>query len=127
MVPNLLCSVPSMRVTELDALDEVGDTHPSATAVVRKDGHEILYVTKSNTDSLGVIDLKNNTKLPDFELNAIKVSDYQRFGPSWNRWNRWNPSKRWDRWKRVRGKEDGATDNVLYGYLSQCHSGFTRQ
>ena len=82
---------------ELDALDEVGDTHPSATAVVRKDGHEILYVTKSNTDSLGVIDLKNNTKLPDFELNAIKVSDYQRFGPSWNRWNRWNPSKRWDR------------------------------
>ena len=64
---------------ELDALEDVGDTHPSATAVVRTNGHEILYVTKANTDSLGVIDLQNNTKLPDFDLSPIKVSD-KRFG-----------------------------------------------
>ncbi len=59
--------------TELDMLDKVGETHPSATAIVRKDGQNILFVTKSNVDSLGVINLNDNTRLPDFNLSPIKT------------------------------------------------------
>ncbi len=59
---------------ELDALNQVGDTHPSATAIVKKNGQEILFVAKSNQDSLGVIDLKTNTRLPDYNLSPIKTS-----------------------------------------------------
>jgi YVTN family beta-propeller protein len=89
---------------ELDALDEVGDTHPSATAVVRNNGQEILYVTKANTDSLGVIDLKHNTKLSDFDLSPIKVRD-KRFG---DRFPLKNGHKRF-------GKRDANDDVSLYG------------
>ncbi len=59
--------------TELDMVDKVGETHPSATAIVHQGGQNILFVTKSNVDSLGVINLNDNTKLPDFNLSPIKT------------------------------------------------------
>ena len=55
----------------LDALNQVGDTHPSAMAIVRRGPVEVLYVTKSNNDSLGLIVLNNNRKLSDFDLSPI--------------------------------------------------------
>ena len=58
---------------ELDELRHVGDTHPSALAVVRNGSAEVLYVTKSNTDSIGLIRLRDNQKLPDFELSAAPL------------------------------------------------------
>ena len=61
--------------TELDMVDKVGETHPSATAIVHKDGQNILFVAKSNVDSLGVINLNDNTKLPDFNLSPIKTDN----------------------------------------------------
>lgn len=61
--------------TQLDMVEKVGETHPSATAIVHKDSLNILYVTKSNVDSLGVINLNNNTKLADFNLSPIKTDN----------------------------------------------------
>ncbi len=57
----------------LDALQQVGDTHPSATAIVRKNSLEVLYVTKSNSDSLGLIRLDTNRRLHDFDLSLVQV------------------------------------------------------
>ncbi len=57
----------------LDALNTVGDTHPSATAIL-EDGHvRVLYVTKTNSDRLGVIDLTNGQSLVDIDLSPVKV------------------------------------------------------
>jgi YVTN family beta-propeller protein len=58
---------------QLDALRNVGDTHPSATAIVRRGGLEVLYVTKSNSDSIGLIRLDNFRKLPDLDLAPLSV------------------------------------------------------
>lgn len=58
----------------LDALYQVGDTHPSATAIVRRGKMEVLYVAKANSDSLGLILLNTKQKLPDFDLSLLKVS-----------------------------------------------------
>ncbi len=58
----------------LDQLQNVGDTHPSANAVVRRGSTEVLYVTKSNSDSLGMIVLNNNRKLPDFDLSPVSIT-----------------------------------------------------
>lgn len=60
----------------LDALRNVGDTHPSATAVVRG-SPDVLFVAKSNSDALGMISLakKSGSKLPDFNLAPISVDD----------------------------------------------------
>jgi YVTN family beta-propeller protein len=57
----------------LDDLYQVGDTHPSAVAIVRGRLYEYLYVTKSNSDSIGIIRLSDNQKLPDFDLSPIQV------------------------------------------------------
>lgn len=40
---------------ELDDLFKVGDTHPSATAIIHRGSREVVYVAKSNSDSLGII------------------------------------------------------------------------
>ena len=45
----------------LDELNQVGDTHPSATALVGRGERRYLYVTKSNSDSLGIIRLSKGT------------------------------------------------------------------
>jgi YVTN family beta-propeller protein len=58
----------------LDALHQVGDTHPSATAIVRQGSVEVLYVTKSNDDSLGLLRLSDNRKLADFDLSPLAVA-----------------------------------------------------
>lgn len=57
----------------LDDLYQVGDTHPSATAIVRKGKIEVLYVAKANSDSLARILLNTNKVLPDFDLSPIRV------------------------------------------------------
>jgi YVTN family beta-propeller protein len=57
----------------LDSMYQVGDTHPSASAIVSKNGVEILYVTKTNSDVLGMIILNDNRKLKDFDLSPIST------------------------------------------------------
>jgi YVTN family beta-propeller protein len=57
----------------LDALSNVGDTHPSAMAIVNKGSLEVLFVTKTNDDSLGMMVLNNNRKLPDFDLSPFHL------------------------------------------------------
>jgi YVTN family beta-propeller protein len=58
----------------LDKLQQVGDTHPSATAIVRRGAVEVLYVAKANSDSLGLILVNNNRKLPDFDLSPVSLT-----------------------------------------------------
>ena len=58
----------------LDALYNVGDTHPSAMAVVKKGGLEVLFVAKANDDSLGMMVLNDNRKLADFSLAVVNFS-----------------------------------------------------
>ena len=55
------------------ALDDryvVGDTHPSATAIVRGQGRELLYVTKTNSDSVAIMDLQGN-RVADIPLPLL--------------------------------------------------------
>jgi len=54
----------------LDDLNLIGDTHPSATAIVRGGGRELLYVTKSNSDTLAIMDLQGN-RVANVELPLI--------------------------------------------------------
>jgi YVTN family beta-propeller protein len=75
--------VRSLYVGEpLDALNQVGDTHPSAMALVGRAGARCLYVTKSNSDAIGIIRLRETTPdvgpvaadlLRDFDLSPVKV------------------------------------------------------
>jgi len=58
----------------LDQLNNVGDTHPSAMGIVRHGTIEVLYVTKSNSDAIGLVLLNNNRKLPDFDLSPVSVN-----------------------------------------------------
>jgi YVTN family beta-propeller protein len=65
----------------LDELEQVGDSHPSAMALVTRAGRQYLYVTKSNSDALGIIRLvrgangKVTTEVrPDFDLSPLKVA-----------------------------------------------------
>jgi YVTN family beta-propeller protein len=62
----------------LDDSYQVGDTHPSATAIVSKNGVEVLYVAKSNSDALGVIVLNDDRKLKDFDLSPISFMQNAR-------------------------------------------------
>lgn len=54
----------------LDAYYVVGDTHPSAMAIVRGGGKELVYITKSNSDTIAIMDLQGN-KLANIELPLI--------------------------------------------------------
>ena len=58
----------------LDALLNVGDTHPSSTTILRRNGVEVLYVTKSNNDSLGVIRLDGDRRLGDVDLSLVQLN-----------------------------------------------------
>jgi YVTN family beta-propeller protein len=53
----------------LDELYKVGGTHPSGTAVIHRNGLEVLFVTKANSDSLGAILLSSNQRLEDVDLS----------------------------------------------------------
>jgi YVTN family beta-propeller protein len=67
----------------LDELKQVGDTHPSATAMVARGERRYLYVTKSNSDRLGIIRLGKGTggqagqtvteALRDVDLSPVTV------------------------------------------------------
>jgi YVTN family beta-propeller protein len=63
----------------LDELYNVGDTHPNATAIVRRNGIEVLYVAKANSDSVGLISLNGNQNLNDFDLSLsqFRLNDDQ--------------------------------------------------
>lgn len=56
------------------AVGSVGETHPSATAIVRRGATEVLYVAKANNDSLGLILVRNNRRLPDFDLSPLGLT-----------------------------------------------------
>jgi len=58
----------------LDTLNNVGDTHPSATAIVHQGSTEILVVTKTNSDKLGFFSVNNNTKRGDVPLSLVSVT-----------------------------------------------------
>ncbi len=58
----------------LDDLYQVGDTHPSATAIVRRGDTEVLYVAKANSDALGRILLGENRALPDVDLSPVNLT-----------------------------------------------------
>ena len=58
----------------LDSLTQVGDAHPSAIAVVKQGSTEVLYVTKSNSDALGLIRLSDNSQLPDLDLSPVSLT-----------------------------------------------------
>jgi YVTN family beta-propeller protein len=53
---------------DLDQLVQVGDTHPSATAIVRSKGRQILYVARSNDDSLGLVDFETGKSIRTIKL-----------------------------------------------------------
>ncbi len=73
--------VRSVYVGEpLDELEQVGDTHPSAMALVTRAGRQYLYVTKGNSDSIGIIALVKGAGgriaaevKPDFDLSPVAV------------------------------------------------------
>ena len=58
----------------LDDRDNVGDTHPSATVLVRRGFLEVEYVAKANSDSLGLILVSNNRKLGDMDLSPLSIN-----------------------------------------------------
>lgn len=58
----------------LDAFYQVGDTHPSATAIVKNSTSEILYVAKTNSDRLGLINVADGSQLSDLDLSPISIA-----------------------------------------------------
>ncbi len=70
---SLLGSVYEGQPGGVDDRDLVGETHPSATAIVRSGVEEVEYVTKSNSDALGMVLVANNRKLPDFNLSPLSL------------------------------------------------------
>ena len=70
----LLGSLYQGQTGGLDSLNQVGDTHPSGTAICTKGAAAFLYVTKANSDSLGIVSLTNYRRLPDVDLSPVSVS-----------------------------------------------------
>ena len=58
----------------LGEMDSVGDTHPSATAIVRRGFQEVEYVAKANSDSLGLISVANSRSLGDIDLSPLAIN-----------------------------------------------------
>jgi YVTN family beta-propeller protein len=71
---SLLGSIYQGQPGGLDALYNVGETHPSATAIVRRGALEVLYVAKANSDSLGLMLVNNNRRLADFDLSPLQIT-----------------------------------------------------
>ncbi|MBV8900768.1 MAG: beta-propeller fold lactonase family protein [Verrucomicrobia bacterium] len=55
----------------LDKYRQVGGTHPSAIAVIKANDREILYVARSNDDSLGLIDFATGLPLKEVRLPFV--------------------------------------------------------
>jgi len=71
---SLLGSVYEGQPGGLDDRSLVGETHPSATAIVRSGIQEVEYITKTNSDALGMVLVANNRKLPDFNLSPLNLN-----------------------------------------------------
>jgi YVTN family beta-propeller protein len=71
---TLLGAVYQGQPSGLDSLYNVGDTHPSATAIVRRGVQEVLYVCKANSDAIGLINVSNSRRLADFDLSPISLT-----------------------------------------------------
>ena len=71
---SLLGAVYQGQPNGLDSLYSVGDTHPSATAIVRRGAQEVLYICKANSDAIGLINVSNNRRLADFDLSPINLT-----------------------------------------------------
>ncbi len=69
----LLGSVYEGQPAGLDDRLIVGETHPSATAIVRRGTVEVEYVAKANSDSLGLILVANNRRLADLDLSPLDL------------------------------------------------------
>jgi YVTN family beta-propeller protein len=67
----------------LDMLTNVGDTHPSALAIVAREGSQVLYVAQANSDSLALIDLNDSAapvRTVDLSLVSVGGSAYPVHG-----------------------------------------------
>jgi YVTN family beta-propeller protein len=70
----LLGSIYEGQPSGLDDRYNVGETHPSATAIVRRGSVEVEYVAKANSDSLGLILVANNRRLQDLDLSPLNLN-----------------------------------------------------
>jgi len=70
----LLGSVYQGQPEGLDALYTVGETHPSATVIVRRGSLEVQYVAKTNSDSIGLMLVANNRRLADLDLSPLNLN-----------------------------------------------------
>ena len=70
----LLGSIYEGQPAGLDDRSMVGETHPSASAIVRRGTVEVEYVAKANSDSLGLILVANNRKLQDLDLSPLNLN-----------------------------------------------------
>jgi YVTN family beta-propeller protein len=59
----------------LDELSNVGDTHPSATALVHVGSLDVLYIAKANSDSLGILKLHNDPGQKQATIGAGAFGD----------------------------------------------------
>ena len=70
----LLGSIYEGQPAGLDDRSMVGETHPSATAIVRRGAVEVEYVAKAGSDALGLILIANNRKLQDVDLSPLNLN-----------------------------------------------------
>jgi len=71
---SLLGSVYEGQPGGVDDRYLVGETHPSATAIVRNGIQEVEFIAKTNSDALGLMLVANNRKLPDFNLSPLNLN-----------------------------------------------------
>ena len=55
----------------LDSQWLVGDTHPSATGIVKTGGTEVLYVARTNSDTIGIFKVANSSVSATFDLSLF--------------------------------------------------------
>lgn len=55
----------------LDSEKIVGGTHPSAMALVGKPGNEILYVLRTNDDSIALVRMRDGKRIGSFNLSPL--------------------------------------------------------
>ena len=70
----LLGSIYEGQPAGLDDRSLVGETHPSATAIVRRGAVEVEYVAKAGSDALGLILVANNRRLQDLDLSPLNLN-----------------------------------------------------
>jgi len=71
---SLLGSIFQGQPLGLDDRSIVGETHPSATAIVRRGAVEVEYVAKANSDALGLMLVSNNRRLQDLDLSPLNLN-----------------------------------------------------